>query len=380
MNDIPSYLRRAAEQSGFHRSRYNEANLPALPEDICVMAFFGDMRSAFILSSLLLKRYREQIKGSKYFILCSWPGYEGLFPYVDEYWAIKKEENLDRFYLGSSGFHNTSTQELFHRRRLNWFFEDVVDFSAMEPYYNNGITQEFWERFKHIKRTLPSVPSVGIMGPGVIQQLKKIKGDQAVIYPVRYVQHWRHGSLVRLSSDVKFWLKLAESMLENNITPIVFQDFLTHDLSTKLTSECVFIDEKDILKLLGVMRHVGCVVDICSGISRLAVAARAPFVACDERARYVALKEYEIDGLCCEKALPREYIFTFSTIINRGTEGLWDINFFDNVVVKLKNLLKDIDRDSLPSTSECTTIVPYENVRKRKMLRLGTKFIKVPKD
>jgi len=380
MNDVPSYLKRAAEQSGFKRARYNDANLPSRPEDICVMVFFGDMRSAFILSSILLKRYREQIKGSKYFILCGWPGYEGLFPYVDEYWGIKSEEVLERFHKGAVGFYNISQSEFSYRRKLNWFFEDVVDFSVLEPYYDNGITQEFWERFKHVKRTLPSIPSIGVMDKGFLNSLVKTEGDKAVIYPVKYVQHFRHGRLVFLRGERNFWLGLAERMLADNITPVVFQDHSTYDLSTTLANECLYVAEQDVSRRLGVMRHVGCVVDICSGISRLAIAARTPFVSCDERARYVGLKEYEIDGLCCENALPREYIFSFATIINRGTEGLWEVNFFDNVVNKLKNLIKDIDKDALPSTSECTTVVPYENVRKRKVLRLGTRFIKVNQD
>ena len=380
MNDVPSYLKRAAEKIGFNRTRFNEADMPSSPEDICVMPFFGDMRSSFILSSILLKRYREQVKGSKYFILCSWPGYEGLFPYVDECWAIKSESAQETMYRNALGFGNASELDVKYRRRLNWYFEDVVDFSELELYYNKGITQEFWNRFKHVKRTLPSVPSAGILGRWFVQQLSDMKGDKVVIYPVKLVHHWKYGQLTYLRSDREFWLALARRMLDNNMVPVVFQDFRTHDLSTVLTKECIYVTEQDVSKLLGVMRHVGCVLDVCSGISRLAIAARAPFVACDERARYVGMKEYEVDDLCCENELPREYIFTFSTIINRGTEGLWATNFFDNIIAKLKNLLEDIDRDTLPSTSECTVMVPYENVRKRKMLRLGTKFIKVPKD
>jgi len=377
MNDVPSYLKRAADKIGFVRSRYDESRMPMHPQDICVMVFFGDMRSTFVLSSILLKRFREQVKGSKYFILCSWPGYDGLFPYVDEYWAIRDESVLDQFYRGSSGFHNLSEYEFSFRRSLNWFFEDVIDASSIEPYYNSGITHEFWERFKHIKRTLPSVPSIGIMGPGFINEFKSKPGDKVVIYPVRFMQHWRNGNLTYLRCDRSFWKRLVERLVAENITPVVYQNFSTYDMSTNFANQCIYVAEKDVSKILGVMRHTGCVIDIFSGISRLAIAARTPFIACDERSRYVGLKEYETDDLCCGKELPREYIFTFPTIINRGIEDLWEINFFDGIVAKLKSLLTDINRDALPSTSECTVVVPYENVRKRKVLRLGTKFIKI---
>ena len=55
------------------------------------MVLFPDMRSSCVASALLLKRYREEIKGSKYFILVSWPGFGGLFPFVNEYWEVSDE-------------------------------------------------------------------------------------------------------------------------------------------------------------------------------------------------------------------------------------------------------------------------------------------------
>jgi hypothetical protein len=380
MNDIPSYLKRAAERIGFDRVRYNEEKTPSLPEDICVMVFFGDVRSSFILSSILLKKYREQIKGSKYFILCSWPGQECFFPYVDEYWAIKNEDILGNLQKGALGFYNTSESELFIIRKLNWFFKDVVDFSVLNDYYNNGITQKFWDRFQNITRTLPSVPSVGIMGSQFMHQLEEKKGEKVVLYPSKFIQHWKYGESSLLKSSREFWLSLSKKMLDNNIIPVIFQDFRTYDLSNTLTDECIYVDEKETYKLLGIMRHVGCVLDVFSGISRLAIAARTPFLACDERSRYMGLKEYEIDDLCCDDILPREYIFTFSTIIERGSDRLWEVNIFNNIIIKLKNLLKDINRNALPPTSEQTMIVPYEVVRRRKMLRLGAKFIKITRD
>ena len=45
------------------------------------------------------------------------------------------------------------------------------------------------------------------------------------------------------------------------------------------------------------MRMTGCVLDVFSGISKLALAARTPFIYVDDRARYVSLKEVELDDI-----------------------------------------------------------------------------------
>ena len=79
MIDVNSFVKRAAEKSSFNRVRFQESNMPTNISNITVMPFFGDIRSTFILSSMLLHRYKEEKKGSKYFILCSWPGFESYF-------------------------------------------------------------------------------------------------------------------------------------------------------------------------------------------------------------------------------------------------------------------------------------------------------------
>ena len=378
--DVTAVLKRAAEKSGFIRTRFSDDKLPNTPSDICVMWFFGDMRSACILSSMLLKRYREQLRGSKYFILCTWPGYESMFPYVDEYWSVKDDGELASLYRGACGFSNDHPKVSAHVRQLNYFFEDVVGPDVLEPYYKDGLQQVFWDRLKHVKLFLPSIASIAIMGQGFSKELSSHNKPKVLIYPVRWAQRWFHGKVEWMPVEMMFWQGFVNRLLEADLIPVIYHNFITHDLSQEFLGKCPCTAEKDVAKVLAVMRHVDCVVDVFSGISRLAIAARSPFIYCDERPRYVGLKEYEIDGLCCEKSLPREYIFNFATILRTGSEHLWDVNLFDNIITRCRKVIDDTDRDLLPATSEVNKIVSYADVKRTKMHRLGTKFINVEKD
>jgi hypothetical protein len=141
----------------------------------------------------------------------------------------------------------------------------------------------------------------------------------------------------------------------------------------------IFTHEEDIDKILGIIRTTGLVLDVFSGTSRWAIAARTPFIAVDERLRYSMEKEYEIDDLC-SGSVPKHYIFGFSTILEGGEPIVWNGSLFDNVIAKLKDILPTIDRENLPSTLESYTEVPSKGVRERKAKRIGTRFVKIPKD
>ena len=171
MLDINGIMRKASEKSGMTRVRYKEKNLPTSIENIVVFPFFGDHRSSFILSSVLLRRIKEETKGSKYFVLASWPGHEGLFPYVDEYWHVEDEGALEKLINDASGFSNLSSVLSLMTKSLNQHFYEVMDSSDLIPYYENGIAKGFFERFKHVKVSLPYIPSPATMGLDVARTL-----------------------------------------------------------------------------------------------------------------------------------------------------------------------------------------------------------------
>ena len=82
MTQIAEYIQRAADRTKHKRLSYIEKNMPTAADNVYAIPFYGDVSSTFILSSLLLKTYKEKNKG-KYLILCSWPGFQDLFHSTD---------------------------------------------------------------------------------------------------------------------------------------------------------------------------------------------------------------------------------------------------------------------------------------------------------
>lgn len=377
--DTSTIIKRAAEKGGFIRTRYEANNIPTSLEQICIMCLFPDLRGTFLASALLLKRFRQEIKGSKYFILVSWPNHEGFYPYVDEYWTLKEEGALQKLHDGIKGFQNTSAIYTLGQRHLNGFFEDNIDSDVLGLYYNRGLTTTFLERFSTIEVFLPTISSSVAVGPEFNRTMNRMSGFKVFIYPEKTLNTWVHNQEERVNIPKDFWIGLCERLVKEGYRPVVYRDLFAYDISTNLTDQCIHLKEQQSTKLLGVMRACGCVMDLFSGISRLAIAARCPFIVMDERARYVGLKEYEIDDLSADR-LPKDYIFTFSTIIRSGDLRLWKVNVYDPLIARLNRFVGIIDPNTLPSTSEENRIVTYDQVRKRKIRRLGTRFIKLERN
>lgn len=376
--DTNSVLKKAADKTGLTRVRYRERNMPTSVEGVTIFPFFGDHRSSFVLSSLLLRRIKEEAKSSKYFVLVSWPGHEGLFPYVDEYWQVQDEGVMERLSAGIDGFENSSAGMTLITRGLNQYFYDVMTNSDIVSYYDNGLTKNFFERFKHVKVSLPAVSSAASLGVEFARTLTQ-KESKVFIYPSKETQSWRAGRVVSSKTPRQFWLSLLNRVSSAGFFPVVYADQFAHDLSSEFTKDCLHIKGLDLSKALSVMRSCGCVVDVFNGFSRYALAARTPFVCLDERMRFNGVKEYEINDLC-GKDIPKEYIFGFGTLIQSGDESVWYSNLIDHLVVKLKGIYSEMNRDSWPAPVESNEIVPYDSVRKKKNKKLGSRFIRIQRD
>jgi hypothetical protein len=377
MIDIPKFVKKAADKSGFIRESFDEANIPTSVSNICVLPFFGDLRSSFVLSSLLLKRYREEIKGSKYFILCSWPGHKMLYPFVDEYWSVKDFSGLKEFFSRAYGFDNPDDAYLHYIQQLNQFFDDLVTVKDLEGYYSNGITKNFAGKFQKVLRTFPMIPSTSLLGNEFNRRLANRVGLKIIVYPAIMAKSWQH-TLENKKVSKDFWVALVERLLKEGFVPVVVNNYGTHDISDVFAQECVYISDHDLSKITCAMRAADGVLDIFSDFSRLAVIARSPFVANIERLKYMKMKEYELDDLCAFD-LPKQYIFSFSTILGENSR-IWNTNIFDGIILKLNSFLPDINKDTLPPASALSEEVSYENVRKRKINRFGAKFIKIERD
>lgn len=380
MIDVTGLLAKSCEKTGFSRDFFKEDNIPTDSANITVIPFFGDIRSLFILSSLLLHRYKEQDKPSKYLILCSWPGFASLFPYLDEYWSIESDMHIKKLYPNAVGFGNKSELIGQYYRNLNqYFFEDVVDANIFDKYYNKGLTDEFFNKYKEVKRFLPIVPSSTSLGRDFNKDFMDKGGYKVFLYPAVHIVNWHRNSPQLVKIPREFWEHLIKKLLAEKITPVICKNFSTYDLSAEFSKSCVYFSDNDVGKIMSVMRMTGCVLDIFNGISRLALAARSPFLCVDERSKYAGLKEYELDDLCGNN-IPKKYIFSFSTIIDGGNVGSWDFDILNSIITKLKDFLPSIDKERLPLPGQNFDNVSYNLVRDKKLKRLGTRLLKLPKD
>ena len=381
MKDIAGLIAKAAEKTGFQRDTFKADNIPTDPSNITVAPFFGDIRSSFILSSLLLHRYKEQDKPSKYLIVCGWPGLSCLFPYVDEYWSIQNDSHAKKLYLNATGFTNKSELVGQYYRNLNqYFFEDVVSLDTQfQPYYDKCLTNDFWGKYKQVKRFLPSVPSSATLSKEFNREFMEKGGYKIFVYPITTVVNWHNNYCRQINVSKDFWIALIKRLLKERYLPVIYKNFNTYDLSAEFSKSCIYFSDVEVSKMLTVMRMTGCVLDIFSGISRFSLAARTPFLCVDERARYVGLKEYEIDDLC-GITIPKKYNFSFSTIIEGGTVASWDFDVFNSIIIKLQDFLPIIDKENLPPTGQSLEQVSYDLVRDRKLQRIGTRLLKMPKD
>lgn len=381
MKDIAGLIAKAAEKTGFQRDAFKVENIPTDPSSITIAPFFGDIRSLFILSSLLLHRYKEQDRPSKYLILCGWPGFSSLFPYVDEYWSIQSDSHAKKLYPTATGLSNKSELIGQYYRNLNqYFFEEVVPLDTQfVSYYNKCIKDEFWVKYKQVKRFLPSVPSSASLNKEFNREFMEKGGYKVFVYPTTSVTNWHNNSCRQIAVSKDFWAALINRLLRERFLPVIYKNFNTYDLSAEFSRNCIYFSDTDASKMLTVMRMTGCVLDIFSGVSRLALAARTPFLCVDERARYVGMKEYEIDDLCGIN-IPKKYIFSFSTIIEGGTVASWDFDIFNSIIRKLQDFLPTIDKEKLPPTGQTIEQVSYDLVRDKKLKRIGTRLLKMPKD
>jgi len=373
MSDIAEFLKRAAKRTGFKRQFYIEKNIPTDPSNIIAMPFFGDLRSTFILSSLFLKSYKEA-NPNQYIILCSWPGMQSLFPYVDEFWTLEDESVIKSLATGANNFYNDSTLATELTRSLIEVFNVFTPKDILQ-FYNKGFTKKYWDDFGEVKRFLPEVPSANLISADFKSQLNNRVGKKILIYPATRMRSWQSGKTVYLPIHKEFWSALIERLIEDGYQPVVYQNWFTYDMSKEFVDRCMYLVPKNITDLLAAFREIGFVLDVHTGISKLAIAARCPFLSVTERQIFIEEKDFEIDDLCTE-GLPKQYIFSFSTQLMVGGAEDWDVSVLSNVAARLKEFLPQIEFDLLPSTTTSYQPVSYNCVRQRKSKRLGSAFIK----
>lgn len=378
-NQTVDFLKRACERNGFARERFEEKNIPNEASAISVLPFFGDFRTLLFLSGVFFHRFRTENKNSKYFIIASWPGFQGLFPYADEYWGINDQAHMKQFYEGTEGVVNKSTYAVSFYRYLNEFFRDVMPEREIASIYNNGLTNDFFSKYGDTKVFLPFVPSGSILGKDFNRDLSIKPGYKIFLWPSFYGKNWHQGASRNTKIPYEFWSSLVEFLLANDFQPVLWKNFFSYDLSKEFAGKCIFLHQTDVVRALAAMRSTGCVLDVFNGLSRFACYARCPFLCIDERSRFSNTKENEFDDLF-GMSLPKKYIFSFSNMLTEGNAKNWNQNLFPSIAKSLNDFLPELNRDDWPSTGEFSQVLPYKKfVRQEFHKKIGTRFIRVPK-
>ena len=367
------FIKRVAERTKFRREAFIESNIPNVTSNIRAICFYGNLESTLAMSSLILKPYKDLHK-DKYIILCSWPGYRGLFPYVDEYWSIPEESVSEKLALNANNFYNDASLGTEISRSLLECFDCVLGRDFKE-FYNRGITEKYWDTFGQLKRYLPGIPSETYISDGFRQQLSRKSGRKIIIYPSKKMWSWQRGKAVELSVSQDFWTALCERLLSEGYTPVIWQNWFTYDLSKHFVDRCIYLVPQEITDVLAAMRYIGLVLDVHSGVSKLAMVARTPYVAVTERQIFVEHKRHEWDDVC-GKGLSRQYLFSFSTMLMAGDSKDWDNSIINNIVKRLESFDSNVGGSSTESYDE----IDYESIRQWKAKRMGVYFIRSAKN
>lgn len=373
MNNAADFLKRTAEKLGFRREFYVEKNIPTILSNIVVMPFYGDVRSTFIVSAFLLNQYKRA-NPKQYVIVCSWPGWQKMFPYVDEFWSLTDRSQVRGLANEADVMSNGSDFNVTLTRNLLQHFENVFLYEDFKKFYNDGFQEPYYAQFGGIRRFLPEVPASNILGKFEVQLADK-QGQKVVIYPTKRIRSWQQGRCQYLPVSKDFWEHAVERVLAEGWVPVVYQNPFTYDMSVDFTDRCLYLTSEDITHVLAAFREIGCVLDIHSGISRLAIAARCPFVSLDERVRFIGQRDYEIDDVCCD-AIPKQYAFSLGGMLLSGTPKEWNASFLDYFVARVHTLLGTLEKDKWMSTAEMDDEIPPEKIRKRIRKRMGVNFIR----
>jgi len=381
MNSVIDFLNRTSNKIGFKREVYNDADVPTDLDNLIIVPVFSDFKHSYVLSTLLLDGFKNKIKGSKYLITCSYPGFSHLFKKSNEFWSFTDFQYFKNIFENSNGFENTSSFQTNTIRSLNENFRNLVDSSIFCDYYNNGFKNSFWKQYSELNLYYPMVPSSAVLGKDFLRLTNENSGYKVFIFPSLYLNSWNSGRVIRIPAQKEFYVELIKYLKNENIFPVIWNHPLGFDLTEdfKDGTDCLFLNEYDMSKVSSAMRLTGCVLDLFSGVSWLANLARTPCVVFDERNKYFNTKEYELADISRTET-PSKISFSFVNSVASGNKDSWNNDIFKNIKNEITDFIPFLDRDAWATTSEFDKISSIHSIRKIHNRKFGTRFIKIPKE
>lgn len=365
------FIKKTADKLGFNRDFYVEKKIPATTQNVTIIPFYGDIRSTFLLSAFWFNEYRKK-KPDEYIIVCSWPGWGILFPQADEYWSLKDKGQVRMLADGAENMSNYSNYSLLLTRNLLQHFENIIEYSDIQSYYKDGCTSRYLNEFKGIHKYLPSIPSVEVLGNLKIELAQK--ANKIIVFPAKYIKSWQLGSCKNLLVSRDFWIHVVKTLLQEGFTPVLYQNYFTYDLSMDFTNQCLYITQDDMAQVLSAFHEIGTVLDIYSGISRLAIAARSSFIALDERQRFINQKDDEINNIFLVSN--EQYVFSMAGVATSGDPASWDSSFMKTLMSKIKACYKIGQTSQFSPLTEVDEEVSPEIIKKHVAKRFGVRFVR----
>jgi|688.fasta_scaffold00614_71 hypothetical protein len=380
MNTI-NFLNVSSERIGFKREVFFDSKVPTDLDNLLFIPIFCDFKHSFIFSSILFDHYKNKTKNSKYIIVCSYPGFSHLFKEADEYWSLSDFKFFKNIYENSNEFENKSKTYLELLRSFNENYRNVINSSTFNLYYKNGFKEKFWKEYEDIILNFPMIPSSAILGKDTLRSINENSGYKVFLHPSIYLNSWADGRNIKVRSNKDFYIELIKYLKSENIFPVIWNHPTGFDLTNEFTNktDCIFVNEYDISKVLSSIRLTGCTLDLFNDLSWLSKLSRTPSLIFDERTRYFNTKENELYNYTAIET-PNKIQFYFTNSIVNGNLSSWKNDIFVNIKNNLMNFLPYLDRDTWNTTSEFNKKVIIEDVRKIKNKKFGTRFIKIPKE
>jgi hypothetical protein len=379
MSLVSNLLLKASERLNFTREKFIEKQQPTESDSLLAVINFGDLHSTFVLSSILLKNWKEQLKSSKYLVVCGWKGQQNLFPYADEYWS-PPNNNIKSVLNSAKGFKNYSDTSTVWLQTLNEYFPETADFrKIVDPYYNLGFNENFWKTYNKPSFIMPAISSSAVLGKDFNNNFIKSSGNKIFIHPTFFMKNWNNGICEQITVDKEFWKNLLTSLIEEGYYPVIWQNYETYDLSPEFYDKCIIYQENDLSKVLSLMRLTGVVLDLFQDLSKLATVARCACVSYKERFIYNKTKDYEIESIFNLKN-PYLNIFSFNTPIVYGNLSVWKTQVYGGIIKSLNEFIPTLERDNWLQTNEINEVIPVQQIKQFKIKDLGLRLFNIKEE
>lgn len=132
------------------------------------------------------------------------------------------------------------------------------------------------------------IPSSAILGKEVLRCINENSGYKVFIFPSLFLNSWQSGRDTRIQVQKHFYVELIKFLKSNGIFPVIWNHSLGYDLTDEFNnySDCLFINDHDLSKVLSLIRLTGCSLDLFNGVGWLSKLARTPSLIFSERSRF----------------------------------------------------------------------------------------------